>query len=137
MINMVNVENLPSYVNNTTSNPLGKDITKEFEVDKEDVDICSIEELVPSSTPLTIPYLEIYRTNELEYIPYMSPYNVGVSSSDSSSSGDTSSNDTSSNDSNSSTNGDDSNSNDSSNSSDSGSSNSSSNSGGNSTNVNP
>ena len=34
----------------------------------------TIDELVPSTTPLTIPYLEIYRTNELEYQEYQSPY---------------------------------------------------------------
>lgn len=87
----------PSYVDNTTSNPTGKDVTKDFEVDKSEVDIYSIDELVPNSSPLTIPYLEIYRTNELEYVPYLSPYNVGVSSdtsSDSSSSSNTSTNGT-------------------------------------------
>jgi len=34
----------------------------------------TLEEIVPSTTPLTIPYLEIYRTNELEYQEYQSPY---------------------------------------------------------------
>lgn len=75
-------------VENTTSNLGGRDITDEIEVDEEDVVIFSIEELAPSSVPITIPYVEIYRTNELEYIPYLSPYNVGVSSSNSDS-GDT------------------------------------------------
>lgn len=80
-------------VENTTSNDTGKDITNEIEVDGDEVEIYSIEELVPSSVPITIPYLEIYRTNELEYIPYISPYNVGCSSTsdDSSSSSDSSS----------------------------------------------
>lgn len=77
-------------VNNTTSDTTGKDITGEVEVDAEDVKIFKIEELVPSNAPITIPYMEVYRTNELEYIPYMSPYNVGASSSsDDSSSSDT------------------------------------------------
>ena len=79
-------------VENTTSDRTGKDITDEIEVEAEEIDIFSIEELVPSSTPITIPYLEVYRTNELEYVPYMSPYNVGIqsSSSDSTESEDTS-----------------------------------------------
>ena len=34
----------------------------------------SMEEIVPSSVPLIIPYLEIYRTNELEYVEYQSPF---------------------------------------------------------------
>ena len=34
----------------------------------------SVEEIVPSSTPLIIPYFEVYRTNELEYVEYVSPY---------------------------------------------------------------
>lgn len=34
----------------------------------------SVEEMVPSSTPLIIPYFEVYRTNELEYVEYVSPY---------------------------------------------------------------
>ena len=79
---------MPENVDNTTSNRLGKDITKEIQVNPEDVKICDVEELAPSSSPITVPYLEIYRTNELEYIPYISPYNVGVgagSSDDSSS----------------------------------------------------
>lgn len=41
----------------------------------------SQEEIVPSTTPLTIPYLEIYRTNELEYVPYQSPYTSSSSDS--------------------------------------------------------
>lgn len=69
---------------NTTSDTSGEDITDEIEVDANEVKMFSVEELVPSSTPMTVPYLEIYRTNELEFIPYISPYNVGVSSSDSS-----------------------------------------------------
>ena len=73
-------------VENTTSNVLGEDITDEVEVDKSEVDIYGIRELVPSSAPITIPYMEVYRTNELEYVPYLSPYNVGASS-DSSDSG--------------------------------------------------
>ena len=89
-------------VDNTTSNTTGKDITDEIEIDKDEVELFSIEELVPSNAPLTVPYLEIYRTNELEYIPYISPYNVGtISSSDSGDSDDTASTDTSSTDSNS------------------------------------
>lgn len=70
-------------VANTTSDASGKDITNEIEVDSSEVKIFGIEELVPSSTPITIPYLEVYRTNELEYVPYLSPYNVGIQSSDS------------------------------------------------------
>jgi hypothetical protein len=114
---MTDLNNLPYKVENTTSDTTGKDITNEVEVDDDEVKIFKIEELVPSSTPLTVPYLEVYRTNELEYIPYMSPYNVGVSSSsDDSSSSDTgtdTSSDTSS-DTNSDTNSDSSNNNDSS-----------------------
>lgn len=34
----------------------------------------TMEEIVPSSIPLTIPYFEVYRTNELEYVEYQSPY---------------------------------------------------------------
>ena len=110
---MTDLNNLPYKVENTTSDTTGKDITNEVEVDDDEVKIFKIEELVPSSTPLTVPYLEVYRTNELEYIPYMSPYNVGVSSSsDDSSSSDTGT-DTSS-DTNSDTNSDSSNNNDSS-----------------------
>lgn len=79
---------------NTTSDYTGFDITDEIEVDKDKVEIYGIKELVPVGTPITVPYLEIYRTNELEYVPYISPYNVGCSSSsdtdDSSSSGDSS-----------------------------------------------
>jgi len=76
-------------VNNTTSDTTGKNITGEVEVDAEDVKIFKIEELVPSNAPITIPYMEVYRTNELEYIPYISPYNVGASSSSDDSSSDT------------------------------------------------
>lgn len=77
-------------VENTTSDTTGKNITNEVEVDKDDVKIFKVEELVPSNAPITVPYMEVYRTNELEYIPYMSPYNVGASSSsDDSSSSDT------------------------------------------------
>ena len=49
------------------------------------------EEIVPSSTPLTIPYFEVYRTNELEYTPYQSPYlnQSSTSSGDGSSDSDT------------------------------------------------
>ena len=43
------------------------------------------EELVPQSVPLTIPYFEVYRTNELEYVEYQSPF---LNQSDSSSGGD-------------------------------------------------
>ena len=68
-------------VENTTSNPTGKDITYEVEPEKGEVEIYSIEALAPSSIPINVPYLEIYRTNELEYIPYISPYNTGVQSS--------------------------------------------------------
>lgn len=83
-------------VENTTSNTTGKDVTNEIEPNEEEVDIFSIEELAPSSIPITIPYFEIYRTNELEYIPYISPYNVGCASAseDSSSSSDSSSENT-------------------------------------------
>lgn len=82
-------------VENTTSDKGGKDITGEVEVDADEVDMYSIEDLAPSSYPMTIPYLEIYRTNELEYVPYISPYNVGVSSSsDTDTSSDTSTTDT-------------------------------------------
>ena len=88
----------PSSVENTTSDTSGKDITNEVEVDKSEVEIFKIEELAPSSAPLTIPYLEIYRTNELEYIPYLSPYNVGVSTSDSDSESDSSDTDLSNTD---------------------------------------
>ena len=70
---------------NTTSDGTGIDITDEFEVDKSDVKLFSINELVPPSAPITIPYLEVYRTNELEYVPYISPYNIGCSSSSDSS----------------------------------------------------
>lgn len=42
----------------------------------------TVDEVVPSSTPLTIPYLEIYRTNELEYVEYQSPYLNQGSTSD-------------------------------------------------------
>ena len=84
-------------VENTTSNVTGNDITNEIGTDNEDIDIFEIEELAPSSYPITIPYVEFYRTNELEYIPYMSPYNVGVSSSDSSSSSTTPTTDVNSN----------------------------------------
>lgn len=34
----------------------------------------TIDEIVPESTPLIIPYFEVYRTNELEYVEYESPY---------------------------------------------------------------
>lgn len=85
---MVKMDSLSSNVLNTISDRTGKDITGEVEVDASDVDICKIEELVPSSTPITIPYVEIYRTNELEFVPYFSPYNVGVSSDGSDSSSD-------------------------------------------------
>ena len=34
----------------------------------------TIEEVAPSSVPLTIPYFEVYRTNELEYVEYQSPF---------------------------------------------------------------
>lgn len=81
-------------VENTTSDGTGTDITSEIEVDKDEVKIYDIEQLVPSSTPITVPYLEIYRTNELEYIPYISPYNIGVQSSDTEESGDTTSEET-------------------------------------------
>lgn len=80
---MVESQNNPSKVDNTTSDRSGLDITGEVEVDATDVKIFSIEALVPSSSPITIPYMEVYRTNELEYVPYISPYNVGASSSDS------------------------------------------------------
>ena len=72
-----------SSADKTTSDGSGKDITKELEVNPDDVEIFKVEELAPPGAPITIPYLEVYRTNELEYIPYMSPYNVGVSSSSS------------------------------------------------------
>ena len=71
-------------VENTTSDTTGKDITKEVEEDIGKVEMYSVDELAPISIPITIPYLEIYRTNELEYIPYKSPYNVGIQSSSSS-----------------------------------------------------
>lgn len=71
-------------VDNTTSDTTGKDITKEVEEDIGKVEMYSIDELAPISIPLTIPYLEIYRTNELEYVPYKSPYNVGIQSTDTS-----------------------------------------------------
>ena len=71
-------------VDNTTSDTTGKDITKEVEEDIGKVEMHSIDELAPISIPLTIPYLEIYRTNELEYVPYKSPYNVGIQSTDTS-----------------------------------------------------
>ena len=71
-------------VENTTSDTTGKDITKEVEEDIDKVEMYSVDELAPISIPITIPYLEIYRTNELEYIPYKSPYNVGIQSSSSS-----------------------------------------------------
>ena len=91
------VKNDEDKVENTTSDGTGKDITDELK-DADEVKIYTIEELVPSSVPITVPYLEIYRTNELEYIPYMSPYNVGVgaSSSDDSGSSDSGSEDGSS-----------------------------------------
>lgn len=79
---------------NTTSDGTGIDITDEFEVDKSDVKLFSVGELVPPSAPITIPYLEVYRTNELEYVPYISPYNVGCSSSSDSSDSSASDSDT-------------------------------------------
>ena len=72
-----------SSADKTTSDGSGKDITKELEVNPDDVEIFKVEELAPPGAPITVPYLEVYRTNELEYIPYMSPYNVGVTSSSS------------------------------------------------------
>lgn len=42
----------------------------------------SMSEIVPSSVPLTIPYFEVYRTNELEYVEYESPYLNQSSDSD-------------------------------------------------------
>lgn len=42
----------------------------------------SMSEVVPSSVPLTIPYFEVYRTNELEYVEYQSPYLNQSSESD-------------------------------------------------------
>lgn len=83
-------EDISSYfvrkdkVENTTSDTTGKDITKEVEADIDKVEMYSVDELAPISIPVTIPYLEIYRTNELEYVPYKSPYNVGIQSSSSS-----------------------------------------------------
>ena len=41
-----------------------------------------MSEVVPSSVPLTIPYFEVYRTNELEYVEYESPYLNQSSDSD-------------------------------------------------------
>lgn len=67
-------------VENTTSDKTGKDITKEISPDYKDVKMYSVDELAPNTIPVTIPYLEIYRTNELEYIPYKSPYNIGIQS---------------------------------------------------------
>lgn len=90
-------EDISSYfvrkdkVENTTSDTTGKDITKEVEADIDKVEMYSVDELAPISIPVTIPYLEIYRTNELEYIPYKSPYNVGIQSSSSSDSSSSSS----------------------------------------------
>ena len=34
----------------------------------------TVDEIVPSSVPLIIPYFEVYRTNELEYVDYISPF---------------------------------------------------------------
>lgn len=90
-------EDISSYfvrkdkVENTTSDTTGKDITKEVEADIDKVEMYSVDELAPISIPITIPYLEIYRTNELEYVPYKSPYNVGIQSSSSSDSSSSSS----------------------------------------------
>ena len=53
----------------------------------------SIEELATSSVPHTIPYLEVYRTNEVMYRPYKSPYLTEISTNGGS---DDSSSDTSS-----------------------------------------
>lgn len=89
---MPNLDKMSFNVENTTSDTTGKDITDEVELNEEDVKIFKVRELAPSGAPITIPYLEVYRTNELEYVPYMSPYNVGASSSDSSDSGDSSNN---------------------------------------------
>ena len=45
----------------------------------------TIDEIVPRNTPLIIPYFEAYRTNELEYVEYQSPYlNQNETSGDSS-----------------------------------------------------
>ena len=46
----------------------------------------SIEELATSSVPHNIPYLEVYRTDELWYKEYHSPYGSDVSVTDSSTS---------------------------------------------------
>ena len=85
---MVELNGLSDNVINTISDKTGEDITDEIELDVDDVKICKISELVPSSTPITIPYMEIFRTNELEFIPYISPYNVGAQSDSSTDTGD-------------------------------------------------
>ena len=85
---MVELNGLSDNVINTISDRTGEDITDEIELDVDDVKICKISELVPSSTPITIPYMEIFRTNELEFIPYISPYNVGAQSDSSTDTGD-------------------------------------------------
>ena len=105
-----------SKVDNTTSDSSGLDITDEVEGDISDVNIYSISQLVPSSAPITVPYLEVYRTNELEYVPYISPYNVGASSSSDDSSSSSTDSSSSSTDSSSDTNSDTSDTGDSSNS---------------------
>ena len=58
----------------------------------------SIEELATSSVPHTIPYLEVYRTNEVMYRPYKSPYLTEISTSDSGDSENSASDDSASTD---------------------------------------
>ena len=60
--------------------------------DKSKVKPYSIEELATTSVPHTIPYLEVYRTNEVMYRPYKSPYLTEIST-DGSSDGSSSSED--------------------------------------------
>lgn len=37
-------------------------------------DLNSIQDFTPIGTPLTVPYFEVYRTDELYYQEYVSPY---------------------------------------------------------------
>ena len=46
----------------------------------------SIEKYCPSNCPILIPYMEVYRTDEMSYVDYESPMNKANSSSTSSSS---------------------------------------------------
>ena len=54
----------------------------------------TIEELTAKGVPQTIPYLEVYRTDEVFYRPYTSPYLAGVSTTGTDNTTDSSSEDT-------------------------------------------